>query len=325
MADVPKIAIIVLNWNGHDDTLECLRSLEAVSYANFEVIAVDNGSIDGSVQALKETFPTLTVLENGENLGYAGGNNVGIHAALERGAEFILLLNNDTVVAPNILDEFVAGARRFPNAAALGGKIYRYADPERIWWADAHWVEDDGRFICPSEGALDSATMEDGATKTDYVCGCAIFLRAGLIHEVGLLDVQYFLTFEETDWCFRVRRIGYDCLLIPTAKIWHKGSASFKGEESPLYSYFFTRNRLLFAERHLGARARAIVWRKTVGQFVTWALASLPRFTAGSWKQSYWTLRVWWSSPGFRATRLAIRDYLLRRFGDCPAIVRELR
>jgi GT2 family glycosyltransferase len=326
----PSVVIVVLNWNGRDDTLECLRSLAAVSYGNFAVIVVDNGSVDGSVPAIRQRFPEVAVVETGKNLGYAGGNNAGIRAALEKGVEFILLLNNDTIVAPDILDEFVAAAHRFPNAAALGGKIYRYEDMERIWWADAHWVEEEGSFVCPSEGALDSAGAEDSATDTDYTCGCAMFMRAALIREVGLLDAQYFLTFEETDWCFRVRRLGYHCLVISNAKIWHKGSASFKGGESPLYSYFFTRNRLLFAERHLRGRARAIVWQKTAGQFAAWAVAPL-RVTGAGWKRRYWALRAWlchldswWSAPGFRATRLAIRDYLLRRFGDCPPVLREL-
>jgi GT2 family glycosyltransferase len=328
--DRPLVTIVVLNWNGRDDTLECLASVCEIEYSNYEIVVVDNGSTDGSVPAIKEKFSTLTVLETGRNLGYAGGNNVGIQAALRRGAEFVLLLNNDTIVAPDLIDEFIKAARQFPNAGAFCGKIYRYEDPHRIWWADAQWVKEEGNFVCPSEGVLDNAAAEDGAKDTDYACGCAIFIRSALIREAGPLDSLFFLTFEETDWCFRVRRLGYRCLYIPKAKIWHKGSVSFKGDDSPLYSYFFTRNRLLFAERHLSMRARAIVWWITIRQVFAWTFAPL-RGTSANWKERYWLIRswlrhldCWWRNPGFWATRLAIRDYLLRRFGDCPLIVREL-
>lgn len=330
LVEEPLVSIIVLNWNGRADTIECLGSVRAIQYTNYHVIVVDNGSVDGSVPAVRQTFPEVTIVETGRNLGYAGGNNAGIDAALKKGAQFILLLNNDTIVAPDILEKFVDAARRFPNAAALTGTIYRYDDGQRIWWADAHWVEREGSFVCPSEGALDPGVADDSARDTDYACGCTIFMRAALVREVGPLDAQYFLTFEETDWCFRVRHRGYRCLLVPKVKVWHKGSVSFKGGESPLYSYFFTRNRLLFAERHLGARARVIVWWKTISQFAGWAIAPL-RPSGTGWKQRYWALRAWlrhidqwWSAPGFLATRLAIRDYLLRRFGDCPPILREL-
>lgn len=330
LVDHPSVSIVVLNWNGREDTLECIESVRAITYPNYEVIVVDNGSTDGSVAAIKKKFSDLRVLETGRNLGYAGGNNVGIQAALSQGAEFVLLLNNDTVVAPDLLDEFVHSARQFPDAAAFCGKIYRYEEPDRIWWAAARWVESEGSFVCPLEGALDNCSTDDSATDTDYACGCGMFIRSALIKKVGPLDSRYFLTFEETDWCFRVRRLGYRCLFIPKAKIWHKGSVSFRGDDSPLYSYFFTRNRLLFAERHLGARARAVVWRKTMGQVLAWAFAPL-RGSGVGWKKRYWLLRAWlchlnrwWRTPGFWATRLAIRDYLLRRFGDCPLIVREL-
>jgi GT2 family glycosyltransferase len=320
----------VLNWNGRDDTLECVESIKDITYPNYHLIVVDNGSVDGSVSAIKKRFSDLTLLETGRNLGYAGGNNVGIQAALCHSAEFIFLLNNDTTVAPDLLNQFVEAARKFPDAAAFCGKIYRYEEPNRIWWADARWVESKGRFVCALEGALDSLSTQDTITDTDYACGCAMFIRSALIREVGPLDSQYFLTFEETDWCFRVKRLGYRCLYIPKAKIWHKGSVSFNGDDSPLYSYFFTRNRLLFAERHLGIRACAIVWWKTIGQIFAWA--SAPMHGSGvSWKERYWLLHSWlrhldqwWRTPGFWATRLAIRDYLLRRFGDCPLIVREL-
>ena len=329
--DFPSVWIVVLNWNGRDDTLECLDSVAAIEYPNFEVIIVDNGSIDGSVAAVQEKFPHLIIRETGHNLGYAGGNNAGIEEAVRGGADYILLLNNDTVVATDVLDELVKAADNHSDAAAFSPKIYSYSEPKRVWYAGARWSRPDGNFqYINNAGELDDGSFPEDAMETDYASGCAMFFRSDMVRRVGVLDPLFFLTFEETDWCYRVRRLGYRCLVIPKAKVWHKGSMSFKGDDSPLYRYFYVRNRLLWAERHLSLGARLAVWRRTLREIWAWTLVPISG-REKTWKEFYWSLRAWmrhlgrwWRTPGFWVVRLAARDYLLRRFGDCPPIVREL-
>ncbi len=323
----PKVAIVILNWNGCNDTLECLRSVSANEYANFETVVVDNGSTDNSVEVIKAKFPEVCVVETGENLGYAGGNNVGIERALVAGAEFILVLNNDAVIAPDALGEFVRAAREFPDAAAFCGRIYEYENPKRIWWDGSYWIDREGRFISLGNREFDFGSSEEHARETDYACGCAMFIRSKIVKEIGLLDPLYFLLFEETDWCYRARQKGYRSLVVPKVRIWHKGSASFGGDDTPLYVYFFTRNRLLFAERHLGVHSWLLVWRRTLIEISRWAVGSV--LGCKTWRERYWAVRTLalhgyrsWNVPVFHAIRLGMRDYLLRRFGDCPDIVR---
>ncbi|HET6516311.1 MAG TPA: glycosyltransferase family 2 protein, partial [Thermodesulfovibrionales bacterium] len=137
MTEDPKIAIIVINWNGRDDTLECLASVRQVDYPHFEVIVVDNGSSDNSVEAIRNAFPEVTVIETRENLGFAGGNNVGMRHALKNRSEYIFLLNNDTVVDSQILKSFIRSSRLLPRDAILSAKIYYYSNPDKIWYAGA--------------------------------------------------------------------------------------------------------------------------------------------------------------------------------------------
>src|SRR5579862_7546052 len=135
----PKISIIVLNWNGKQDTLACLESLVQLSYSNFEVIVVDNGSIDGSAAVIREQFPQFSLIENQENLGFAEGNNVGMRAALQRGAELVLLLNNDTVAAPDLLDHFVEMFESCHEAGILGAKIYLHGQKQTLDHLGGMW------------------------------------------------------------------------------------------------------------------------------------------------------------------------------------------
>ena len=149
----PRVAVIVLNWNGREDTLECLRSIRSIAYSNFGVIVVDNGSTDGSVAAIRASQPSVEVIDTGENLGFAGGNNVGIRRALELGADYVLLLNNDTVVDPGLLRAFVAAAALHPEAGAFGAKIYFHSEPTRIWYAGARWEAGAGELRSRGLGA----------------------------------------------------------------------------------------------------------------------------------------------------------------------------
>lgn len=317
------VAIVVLNWNGATDTIICLKSLEALTYANFRVIVVDNGSTDGSVPAIRAAFPSVELIETGRNLGFAGGNNVGIRYALDRGADYVLLLNNDTEVERSLLDALVAAACRFPEAGAFSGKIYFHADPHRIWYAGARWNEQTLRFDLVGEGLIDDGNHFSHTSETAYACGCALFLPAARLREIGLLDEDFFLYFEETDWCYRARAAGHPSIFVPEARLWHKVSVSFGGEGSPLALYFITRNRLLWARRHAMRATRLRIYRATLRSLLLRIIAPVkchPRAIKAWW----WALRSALDDPNIRATYLGFRDFWLGRFGDCPPAVRRL-
>lgn len=135
----PQVFIIILNWNGKTDTLACLNSLQKITYSNQEVVVIDNGSSDDSVAQIKTLYPEVIILETGENLGYAEGNNVGIRYALEHHAEFILLLNNDTIVAPDVLDQLANAALQNPEAGVFGATLFYMDKPDTVWFAGAQW------------------------------------------------------------------------------------------------------------------------------------------------------------------------------------------
>jgi GT2 family glycosyltransferase len=322
----PAVAVIVLNWNRRDDTLACVDSLYATGYPALDVIVVDNGSADDSVPAIRAHFPQAALLQTGRNLGYAGGNNIGLEAALGRGPEFVLVLNNDTVVAHDAIHELVACAAQHPEAGALSPIIYRLGDRDRIWYAGARWLADASIFE-HGEWRRDG-NWHEAIVEAEYASGCAMFIRTSALRQIGLLDLRFFLLFEDIDWCFRCRAEGYRCLMTPRAVVWHRISASFGGGYVPLYRYFYTRNRLLWAEKHLSARGRLGVAGATVcdilaGRFGL-ALLLLGR---GRVRQAYWEARSAMRQPA-QAQRAALRgalDYVLRRFGDCPVWLRASR
>src|SRR6266487_4832628 len=261
----PRVIVIVLTWNGREDTLLCLESLRSVDYPNWEVLVVDNGSVDGTVDAIHNRHPWVTVVETGKNLGFAGGNNVGIKAALKRDAEFILLLNNDTTVAPDLLHAFVRAAAEHPDAGMFGAKIYYFSDPLRLWFAGSRWNPKALLSFEPlGEGTVDDGAAFEDVRETAYANGCAMFFRSAVAKTVGTLDERFFILYEEVDWCFRARRAGFACLLVPGAKVWHRISTTFGGGRSLVYEYFDLRNRLLWAERNLSIRERMRIWRKTL-------------------------------------------------------------
>lgn len=319
----PSVSIIVLNWNGSEDTLICLSSLCSLTHPDYNVIVVDNGSTDGSVHEIKTNFPDLTVIETGQNLGYAEGNNVGIRYALEQDAEFILLLNNDTTVAPDLLDQLVNAATQNSDAGVFGATLFYMDKPDTVWFAGAQWNAQTLTFDYPYQ---DQTLPDNPRTATDYACGAALFFRAEVARSIGLLDARFFLVFEESDWCLRATRAGYGCKLVPSAYVWHKVGASFDGESSPLRQYFSYRNRLLWAEKNLSLKDLSFLIKDSFSAFC-------PKFAISKSenvpfiKRLIWAIIGWkhtWLSPILRAKRRGIMDYFFRNFGDCPESIRIL-
>ena len=329
----PFIIIIILNWNGKEDTLECLVSAKKFDYSNYEIVVVDNGSVDGSVDAISKQYPDVTLLQTGENLGYAGGNNVGISWALEQKADYILLLNNDTIVAADLLSAFVNAANILPTGSVLGAKIFFYDKPDTLWFAGGRWRNESNSFEHIGCGQLDGIEFNH-KLEVDYITGCALFADAGTFKEIGLLDDAFFLTYEETDWCYRARAKGHRCIVIPEAKLWHKISSSFGGADSPLVNYFMTRNKLLWAKKHLSFLIRMKLLQEGLLRVQCiflppwiWATGDLLLVKKILWSFSTWlkTIKRNTANPMNQSTLFGLRDYYLGRLGDCQTPVRKLK
>jgi GT2 family glycosyltransferase len=297
---MPRVMIIVLNWNGLADTLACLSSLARLDYLAHEVVVVDNGSTDGSVATVRVTHPWVALIETGENLGYVGGNNVGLEYARTAGADYALLLNNDTEVAPDFLRLQVEAAEVDPAIGIVGPTIYYFDRPNVVWSAggDIDWRRGRTRMIGLNE--VDQGQFGHKVRPVDFVSGCALLIKMSAVDQVGMLDPRFFAYFEETEWCVRAARAGFKVLHVPQAKIWHKISPDAR-EASPQVHYYMTRNRLLFLKL---SRTGAVAWLNTLLLDYGRTLVS-------------WTLRPKWRGKSLqrRAMLQAIQDYGRRRFG----------
>jgi GT2 family glycosyltransferase len=243
-----KVYVIVLNWNGKEDTLDCLESLRRTNYDNYKVVLVDNGSEDDSVAAVRAKFPEVEIVETGKNLGFAGGNNVGINHAMKAGADYVFLINNDTTVDPDYLKALVDAAEADPMVGSAGSKILYYNEPERIWFAGGkiNWLRNKGEHIGLDE--LDRGQYDE-TREVGYLTGCSLLVKREVVEKVGMLSDDYFLYYEDADYSLRIRNAGYKNLYVPASKIYHKVSRSTK-PGSASYVYYHVRNGLVNARRN---------------------------------------------------------------------------
>jgi len=247
----PRVSIIILNWNGLEDTIECLESLKKITYPNYEVIIVDNGSKGNDVLALQEKFGDyIHLIHNDKNCGFAKGNNIAISYALDNSAsDYFLLLNNDTVVDPEFLTEMVKVGNSDTAIGIAGAKIYYYNNPNQL---QSVWGKIDlcrGRVVqTPKIVAERIKSIEldkgqyDHIEQTDWVTGCCFLLKRSALKQIGLFDENYFAYWEETDYCIRAKKAGYKIVYVPQAKVWHKLQQSAK-RINGFTRYFMVRNR----------------------------------------------------------------------------------
>lgn len=225
-----KVAVVVLTWNGRSLTLDCLESLAALTWGNLETVVVDNHSTDGTAEAIKSSCgETVSVLVNPENLGFSGGNNVGIRYALDRGADWVLLLNNDTIVDPGLVDRLVEAAACAPDVGVVGPKIYYSHPPDRIWSAGGEIFLSRGTARHIGIRRRDTGEY-DTPRDVDYVSGCALMASRDVFETIGLLDSSYVLYFEDADFCTRARMHGFRVRYAPGAVVWHRISSATGGQ-----------------------------------------------------------------------------------------------
>lgn len=287
----PRVSIIILNLNSYDVTRACLVSLRELNYPNFEITLVDNGSGDSSGERLARDFPELRCIRNDENLGFTGGNNVGIRDALGRGPDYLLLLNNDTVVAANFLSELVRVAENDARIGILNPKIYFFEPADKIWcaggihkpwWSFAKMVgvheRDVGRY--------------DQTREISFATGCALLIKSEVVRQIGPLDEVFFLGFEDLDWCVRALQAGFKAVYVPAAVVWHKDSYDTKKNlGKPGKDFYSIRNSILFARKHMPSRywplfffslARYLAYR-TAGYLIRVELKRVKALYSGLW------------------------------------------
>ncbi len=295
----PYVVTVILNTNRRADT--CIQSLLDGDYSNHEIVLLDNASSDGSVEAIRAAFAQVQIIQLSENCGYAGNNNVGIAAALQRGADWVFVLNEDTLLASDSLSRLIATGEADARIGVVGPMVYHYDEPQVIQSAGGQlgpqWVakhigqneEDGGQFAGPRE--------------VDWISGCAILVRRECVEQVGMLDERFFYYWEETEWCLRARRQGWRVVHVAEAKVWHKGvQRNYK--PGPNVTYYTVRNWLLLLQKH---RAPLSAWL-----FAAWWIAK--------------HMTVWGVSPKWRAMRehrvavwQATLDFVHGRWGMRPA------
>lgn len=274
--DQLKIAIVILNYNGLTETLECLASVKKLKIDQYkvDVIVVDNASVDGSAEALGK-LKDINFIQSSTNLGYSGGNNLGSKEGLRRGADFVLILNNDTIVDDNLLTNMLADAQR---ADIISPKIYfapgyefhkdRYKKTDLgkvIWYAGAKidWQNIIGVHIGVDE--VDRGQFEK-SREIDFATGACMFVKRRVFEKIGFFDEKYFLYLEDMDFCVRAQKAGFKIQFCPQAIIWHKNAGSVGGSGSSLQDYYITRNRLLFAARYAKLRTKLALLKQIVLQ-----------------------------------------------------------
>lgn len=253
------VCIIVLNWNGLKDTLECIESIKEITYQNYKIIVVDNASANGEAHALRENCSRdIDVLLTAQNYGYTGGNNVGISYAMGKyDPEYILILNNDIIVDPEFLTGMVNTAESDPKIGIVGAKVYFHRYPNMIQAVGAGVNMRLGKSYHIGERQIDQGQYNT-QRSADYIMGCCMLIKREVVDKIGLLDEQFFCYWDETDFCFRCRKAGYDVVYTPLARVWHKNPVKLKlwertqnkGARSAIPYYYATRNNFLFMRKH---------------------------------------------------------------------------
>lgn len=284
--DMTNVAIILVNWNGKTDTLECLESLRQVKSSReagsrsagqkskVKSIIVDNGSTDNSVEVIREKFPDVEVIETGKNLGFAGGNNVGIRRALEWGADYLWLLNNDTVIKSNAL---VALLEAFgdKSVGVAGSRIYFASGHE--YHKERYTKEDRGHVLWYAGGIIDWKNMYashrgvdevdrgqfDKTEETPFVTGCSMVVKREVFEKIGLFNEKLFAYLEDLDYCLRASQAGYKLFYVPQSIVWHKNAGS-SGVGSSLHQYYMTRNRLFIGMHYASLRTKFAIAREAM-------------------------------------------------------------
>ena len=272
-----KVFVVILNFNGWQDTIECVKSLNKIKpdgKFEVEVLIIDNASSNDSVEKLNGQLSSATLLENPKNLGFSGGCNEGARYALKNGADYVVFLNNDTIVDSNLVSELVTAAED----EEVGGVVPKiYFEKGYEFHKKRYGAKDLGRVIWYAGGEMDWENLigknigvdevdrgqYDERRETELATGCCFMIRSDVLENVGLFDDRYFLYYEDADFSQRMRRAGYKIIYEPDAKVWHKNAES-SGVGSNLHDYYISRNRLLFGMKYAPVRTKVALVRESI-------------------------------------------------------------
>lgn len=291
----------ILTWNQKVDTLRCLEALEKVAEPELKIFVVDNGSGDGSVQAIEERFPNVEVYTSAVNLGCAGGRTVILRRFLQSKADYLAFLDNDAFVEPDCFVQLLEEIERAPEIGVVGIKAYYLDEPNKFWSRGG--AQFDPWRCCFTK--LGQRETDDGqynkSEDVDSIPGGFTFLKRQVADKVPVMDERYFIYYEDSDWCFRVKRAGLRLVTSAKAKVVHKASSSL-GMASALFYYYRTRNRLLFAKTYMA-------WYQFLffcGYFFVWQLP-----------QTVYMLLREGRLLQVKAISLGVLDYTTGKWGQC--------
>jgi GT2 family glycosyltransferase len=265
MARQPSVLIVTVNYNSRDNTLQTLAALAQMTYPRFEILLVDNGSSDDSLTAIRRAFPALSVIANETNLGFAGGFNLGLQRGIAQGADLILAINNDVVVAPDMLDHLVAACA--PKVGAVGPRIYYYDKPDCIWSSGFRRHPVTLEMVRGQRNQVVHAAQFAAPFPVDYLLGCAMLLNREALVTTGLFDPRFYLYYEDLDLSLRLQGGGYRLWTVPAASMWHKVAGS-SGLTAPLRTYHLARSSVLFFRKHGGGWRAPFVWAYRTGSAI---------------------------------------------------------
>lgn len=262
-----RVAAVVANWNGGEENLDCLRSLVAHGIAEEDVVFVDNGSTDGSLERVVARFPRASVIQNASNLGFGEASNQGARLALERGVDAVFFVNNDVVLPADTLARLVLELERDPSLGIAGPRVLYRDDPLRVWAAGGMLTWRENLSTLLGHGERDGAEFR--ATRdVDYVAGCALLATRACLAEVGLFDATYFAYMEDVDLCLRAKAAGYGVRMVGEVSVLHATSSATGGGYNPRRKWMMGVNSIWFLRRH----ARAPQWLR----FVAFDVVPLP-------------------------------------------------
>lgn len=257
---IPKVVVILVNYNSLKHTNECINSIKSSSYKNINVVVVDNDSAE-DCQQLKDDFDDVVLIHNNGNFGFAMANNIGIEYALRSGAEYILLLNNDTIVDNNCIEELINYSENNLKSGIVTGKILNYYERDLIWYAGGDLSYLKGDAIIYGFGKKDVGQYDLPCACT-FASGCCMLIPKEIANEIRISE-DYFLYYEDSDYCVRVIEKNKKIYYCPFAVVFHKESAS-TNKHSFIYSYYFARNRLLFIKNNVKPVFRIVPYVVTV-------------------------------------------------------------
>ncbi len=248
----PHVTLVIANWNRKQHTLECLESVAGIDYPSYSIVVVDNGSTDGSPEAIERwscSNKPVSLIRHAENMGFVKGSNVGIRHALKTATEYFFLLNNDTIVNPDALTKLVATAEHAEHVGMVGPKIYQHGKNNVLDSAGTRTIPWLAQGFLVGHGEEDRG-QHDNPSDMPYITGTALLISRAVIEKVGLMDEVYFHFFDDFDWGYRARKAGFRLAFVPAAVIHHKGSKT-AGLGSPFYMRHMARSRVLFARKHV--------------------------------------------------------------------------